>query len=220
MIYYPFKTLCIVIVFAALTLLGAIGSAHSQGLPATLEKINFSISAQGKSAPIKVSRLLLDGISVPIDTPVSVSDNWLSKVVVEVKNASAKDIVSGQLIISFPETGTGIQGEHSPIITSIASVGIAPATAFRRKDGSSRPIPSDMLQRVKIQIPSGGTIRFDFSKDITTLNDAYRIANQIHKVEISPSQFYFADGSKWQSGTFILPVSAPILWKIVSPDKF
>jgi hypothetical protein len=166
-------------------------------------------------------QVLIDDKPIPLDVPVHISPGWVGHLTIEIKNVTHKDIVYGEIILQFPETGTGMPGENKPIFTTVTSLGREPATAFLRKDGTSRRVPDSMLQRPEIRIPPGGTMRFDFSRDADTSEaEAYRLAKSIHTVTLFPRIFFFADGSTWQSGEFLIPQPPPAVWKEVSPDDF
>jgi hypothetical protein len=192
-------------------------AAHGQAFPSQMDDVKFILAIPGRQPPIAVTRVLLDGKAVPWDSPVQVSGDWMGRIVVEVENISARDMVFGELILTYPETGAGIPG--SPIVSSISNVGRESATALRLKDGTSRPMPDWMRRHSEIRVPPGGTMRFEFGPDDTQA-DAYRLAGQIHTVNVKPRTFYFADGSKWSGGTFMNPAPPPTLWEEAPREQF
>ena len=197
---------------------GSALAAHGQALPSQMDDVKFTLDVPGRQPPIAVTRVLLDGKAVPWDSPVQVSGDWMGRIVVEIQNISARDMVFGELILLYPETGEGVPG--SPITSSLANVGREPGTAFRVKDGTTRPMPDWMRRRSEIRIPPGGTMRFEFGPDDTQIAEAYRLAGQIHIVKVNPIRFYFADGSRWSGGTFMNPAPAPTLWEEAPREQF
>ena len=206
------------LLLAFIELQGARGAAQGQTLPSNMDDVTFTINTPGITPPIKAIRILLDGNPIPAKSPVPVSGNWVSKIAVDVENISSKDVIAGEISLLFLETGTGTH--DSPIVSTISRLGRTPASEFRYKGGAAAPIPEVEQRRPQILIHPGGVMRFDFSKDITTLNDAYRIAGQIHTITIDLDTFYFADGSMWRGGAFFHPAPPPARWKIVPPDQF
>jgi hypothetical protein len=207
------------IAVAVLVLSGSVQAVNGQAQPSKLDDGKFTLDLPGRNPPVAVTQLLLDEKPIPLDTPVPVSgENWVSHIVVEVQNVSSKDVVFGELILLFPETGKG--GRTSPLISTIADLGRAPDTAFRLKDGATHPIPEGNRRFSPIRIRPGGMMRFDFSKDDTTQAAAYRLTSQIHLVKILPRMFYFADESKWEGGTYLIPAPPPILWKTAQSEDF
>jgi protein-disulfide isomerase len=204
---------------AASIALSSLGVAHGQTLPSQMDDVKFTLEIPSMTPPVKITRVLLDGKLVAMDTPIHVSGNWMGKIIVEVQNISAKEMVYGNLILNFPETGTGRANENSPTITELSDFGQRPASALRRKDGTMRPRPTGELQSPKARVPPGGVVQFAFGPEDAQAA-AYRLAGQIHKVEILPYIFYFSDESAWKGGTYLEPAPVPDLWKVAQPDAF
>jgi hypothetical protein len=196
--------------------------AYGQASSSPLPDITFSTHIPGRQPPFKIVRVLIDNKPIPLDVPVSVSPGWVNRLAIEIQNVSKKDIVYGEVIVEFPETGTGNPADNKPTFTTISSLGREPATAFLRRDGTSRPVPESMLHRPEIRIPPGETMRFSFNANPndTSEADVYRLAGAIHKVTVLPRTFFFADGSIWRGGGFAIPAPPPIVWREVSPDEF
>ena len=194
-------------------------TASGQTLPSHLDDVKFMLAIPGMNPHVKVTRLLLDGKLVPFNSPVPVSGNWMGQIVVEIQNISAKEIVAGEILLLYPETGSGMPDSNSPIMSSVTRLGREPSTAFRLKDGTSRPVPDWMASSPEVRIPPGSTMRFEFGIDDTQA-EAYRLAGQIHIVKVDPRFFYFGDGSKWQGGTFLSPVPPPALWQVAPTEQF
>jgi hypothetical protein len=205
----------------AVSVLGASDrTARGQALPSQMDDVKFTLDLPGVQPPIKVTRVLLDGRLVAWDSPVVVVGNWVSHIVVEMQNVTSKDLVFGELMLTFPETGSGPSGVGRPVTSSMAQIGRQPSSAFRLKDGTMRKAPAGMLQFPEMRIPPGGVVQFSFAKDEDTLADALRVVDRLHTVKLTPRTFYFADGSKWSGGTFMSPMPPPILWEEAPPDEF
>jgi hypothetical protein len=193
--------------------------AYGQASSSPLPDITFSTHIPGRQPPFKIIRVLIDDKPIPLDVPVSVSTGWVNRLAVEIQNVSKKEMIYGEIIIQFPETGTG--ESNKPMLTTVNFLGRQPSHAFLRRDGTSRPVSDAMLHHPEIRIPPGGTMRFTFNAnpDNTLEADVYRLA-AVHKVIVVPRTFYFADESKWEGGTYLVPAQAPIVWDLGSPDDF
>ena len=192
------------------------GQASSSPLP----DITFSTHIPGRQPPFKIVQVLIDNKPIPLDVPVSVSPGWVNRLAIVIQNASKKEMIYGEIIVEFPETGTG--ESNKPILTTVNFLGRQPSHAFLRRDGTSRPVSDVMLHHPEIHIPPGGTMRFTFdaNPNNTLEADVYRLAGTVHKVTVLPRTFFFADESTWQGGWFAIPEPPPVVWREVSPDDF
>jgi hypothetical protein len=186
LIHFKFKTAGLI----ALLLVLARQAAFSQN---TVE-VTFSVQYNGEHRPIDVTRVLIDGNPIPLDVVVTVPEKWLEKVTLDVKNTSKKPIVYGQIILKFPETGTG--ASDRPIFTTASALGRRPLTDYRRKDGTMHDVPSSAAKRAEMSIAPGARMHFSFAGDVTSIGEAERLSGgPIHKVILVPYDFSFADGT-------------------------
>lgn len=214
------KGLLLGIVTAGVGFAGVIDTLYAQEQTRQPPDVKFSITLPGSSQPVKLVQILINDKPIPQNVPVPVVRGWLSHVTVVMQNISNKDIVSGEVILELPDTGTGRPSDNKPIMSVIARLGREPATAFRRRDGTSRPVPPGMLQMQELRISPGETARFEFRTADETEDEAYRTIPDIRNVIVLPRTFYFADGSRWSGGTYLIPVPPPELWKAVPPGDF
>jgi hypothetical protein len=193
--------------------------AYGQASSSPLPDITFSTHIPGRQPPFKIVRVLIDNKPIPLDVAVSVSPGWVNRLAIVVQNVSKKEMIYGEIIVEFPETGTG--ENNKPMLSTVNFLGRQPAHAFLRRDGTSRSVSDVMLHHPEIRIPPGGTMRFTFNAnpDNTLEADVYRLT-AVHKVIVVPRIFYFTDESKWEGGTYLVPTQAPIVWNEGSPDDF
>ena len=198
-------------------------TTYGQGESPQPGVVKFTTLIPGDFPPVKVVQVLIDNKPIPLNVTVPVDHGWVGRIVVEIQNVTHKNLTYGEIILEFPETGTGVPSDNKPIFTDVTSIGRKPAAAYLRRDGTSRPIPESRFRRSEISIPPGGTMRFEFNRD--PLDDpaaeASRLAGgAIHLVTLVPRTFFFADGSRWQGGGYLIPAPPPVLWKEVSPSEF
>ena len=205
-------------IVAWLFLLAAPGIA-AQAEPSGPPQVIFTIHYTGDHRPIEVTRVLLDGKPIPLDVAIPVPDQWLNRLAIDLRNISTRDIVFGQVIINFPETGTG--SHEQPIFSTGASVGRRPLTYYRRKDDGSVQTPANYLRRPEVDIVPGQIIQFSFIGDTFSQGQAENLAGRaVRQVQIMPYDFSFADGSRWASGEFLAPEPPPVMWKAVDPSGY
>lgn len=205
-------------IVAWLFLLAAPGIA-AQAEPSGSPQVIFTVHYTGGHRPIEVTRVLLDGKPIPLDVAIPVPNQWVNRLAIEVKNISVKEIAFGQVIVNFPETGTG--SSDRPIFSTGAVLGREPISAFRMRDGSTHPVPPSVLRRPEIAVASGEIMQFSLEGDLTSQGEAERRAGRaIERVTIMPHEFFFADGTKWESGRYLAPDPPPIMWKQLDPDLY
>jgi len=196
-------------------LLGNLRAANAQTLPSQMDDVTFTLDIPGTHPPVKIIKVLLDGKPIDLDRPVHVSGNWVSRIAVEMQNVSTKDIVFGELILDYPETG-----DNGPILSSISRTGREPAAAFRLRDGTMHDIPAEVARRLERRARPGDMLHYDFAADEITLSKAYQLHPHLHTVKLIASILYFADETKWTGGIFLKPVPAPTLWQEVPGEEF
>jgi hypothetical protein len=179
----------------------------------------FHIKTFSAKPPVEITQIFVDSRLVTPDTPIHVSGSWLSTVTVTVRNVSQKEAITSDLTLTFPETGTG--APDSPISSIVCNLGRWPAWAFRRKDGTSPPLPEDRQRLPEIRVAPGDLMRFGFSQygDATQAQGNQKYG-EIHVVDVWPPTTYFEDGSKWRNGIFSRYTTTPPQWINITPAQF
>jgi len=119
-----------------------------------------------------------------------VSGDWLGSVKVIVQNTSPPPIVYGTMVLSFPETGSGQQG--NPIFNTVANLGRFPDIGLYRHEGTKATLPAFAAAAAPISIATGGQMEFDLTTNQADQPVAYKQAGgQIIKVTLQFQDFHF-----------------------------
>ncbi|MGB9030177.1 MAG: hypothetical protein WCC27_08660, partial [Acidobacteriaceae bacterium] len=119
----------------------ALFPALAQLKPAPASAITFTLdnAAYSRNWPVSVVSITINSRPVRLDQPVRVQGNWIKTVVVTLRNVSPKPIVRAGMLISFPESGNGTQG--NPYLASWSTQGREPKIIWYAVDGSYHPPP-------------------------------------------------------------------------------
>lgn len=175
---------------------------------------------------VAITRVTLGGVDVqcglivskselqPV-TPIAASGDWLQNIKIHLLNRTDKNIVYGQILLVFPETGTG--RSDSPRAACPISFGRRPPAA--NFSGTGEP----MRQRPDVKpvlFAAGKTMVLnlaDYSDEINATVDS----NAVSKVIIRRSWFVFDDAMRWASGRYSTPdPEHPGKWKYLDVQYF
>jgi hypothetical protein len=136
--------------------------------------------------PIRIIAILYDGKPIQSSVPFAAPDDWLSHLDVEIRNASSKNLLAGDIELAFRDSAGTFLYREIPF-------GVIP---------DSRPVSSsdDMLSRSPVSVLPGTTItlRLKYSYPMLAAElSAKRSLSQVNWVGISYGVFYFADGLRW-----------------------
>jgi hypothetical protein len=190
-------------------------------LPAgPLPSVTFHMLYLSPAAPVKVARLMLGDKEIPFDTPIPVQGQWLRDVSVVLQNTSSKTIVSGGVILTYPQTGNGTPDK--PTISTPLIRGRRPDHAYLKKDGSLMTRSQEGPPTSPLTFAPGNTMNLTVGSPLGELNEGtiYQVTDQISQVNIQVTEFYFSDDSEWNAGSYYLPEPAPVRYRKITPEEF
>jgi hypothetical protein len=174
---------------------------------------------QDTSSPIKITKISLGNREVTPDVPVTVNGQWMRDISVDVQNTSPKNIIQGGIVITYPETTKG--DSSAPAVSSVANLGRYPDRIFMRSAGSMSPIPSTVQKTPQISIAPGQILHFTVGAVGDNDQEAVdKLEVKITEVKIGFNAFFFADGSQWVAGDYLVPAPPPHKWKKVTSQEF
>jgi hypothetical protein len=200
----------------------ALSSAFAQQKPAPASSLTFTLenAEYSKNWPVSVVGITINGRPIRLDQPARVQGNWIKTVAVTLRNVSPKPIVRAGMLLSFPESGNGTQG--NPYLGSWSTQGREPKIIWYAADGSYHPPPVAPPPLAPLRVPPGGLLRLSFDKDGDTVQAELAAKNAtITKATLKFQSFYFADDSRWSGDTYALPPTAvPRRWTMVTKEEF
>jgi hypothetical protein len=171
-------------------------------------------------APVKVLSVMEGDRDIPLDTPFPVHGMWLRDIKVVLQNTSTKTIVSGGVILSYPETGDGTP--QRPLITTALIRGRRPDHAYMRKDGTLTPRHEEGSPSVPLAFAPGATLTLTVGAKLGDLNQATitQAAGNVSRVTIQLTEYYFDDASMWISGNYFAAEPPPERYRKVTLQEF
>jgi hypothetical protein len=172
------------------------------------------------NAPIKLVKILVGDKEVQLGTPISVKGMWLRDVKIVLQNTSLKMIVSGGVILTYPETSDGTP--QRPLITTPIIYGMRPDHAYLNKDGSMRQRSLENTAQPPLDIAPGATWTLTPGPDLGDHNQGTVIqaAGHVSQINIQITEYYFTDESLWRAGMYFVPEPAPERYRQVTPAEF
>jgi hypothetical protein len=200
----------------------ALCPAFAQQKPAPVSAITFTLedAEYSRNWPVTVVGVTINGQPIRLDQPGRVQGNWIKTVVVTLRNVSPKPIVRAGMLISFPESGNGTQG--NPYLASWSTRGREPKVVWMDAGGAYHPPPAPLVSPAPLRIPPGGLLRLTFDEDGDSVQAKLAGKNTlITRATLKFQRFYFADDSRWSGGTYALPPhGVPRRWTMVTKEEF
>ncbi|MEQ1763415.1 MAG: hypothetical protein ABL984_09755 [Pyrinomonadaceae bacterium] len=164
------------------------------------EQIGVSSRGKGKRIAktfsiddiLKIERIEMDGRAVELNDEFTAGDDWMRGVVVTIKNASAKRIVSLTVNVGFPEsTATGNMMMYS--------------TTYGRRPGLRPEVK--IAERPMIDPDSSVQISFGGEEFVrlTRFLDERHPLSQLSRAELGFGMIHFDDGTAWSMGNMMKP---------------
>jgi len=151
---------------------------------------------------VMLTKATVDGAEVPCHWSGSLQppavfqagDDWLTNTDIYLFNPTSKQIVYGDLVVTFPD---GPTRNAVPI-----RLGVMPAVAAL--DQSGNPIPQD--GRTPLAFGPGQTLVIHLADYINDIANALKPAlpSALTKVRINAESFIFEDGMRWSPGAVYL----------------
>jgi hypothetical protein len=138
--------------------------------------------------------------------PFQADDNWLKNMTISIRNRTDKTIVSGEVMVWFPET-LGNSPERPEATTMYRlRFGQRPDVARYYKDGSK--IPPDTFKPV--ELAPGQTMVIPLADHIDAIQSLVEgVGNtpfsHITKINLQRGSFYFVDGMRWENFSYFAP---------------
>jgi hypothetical protein len=203
----------------AVFLLTMPAAAFGQAEPSS-SAITFSLPDAGRSAswPVAVEGVAIGGRSIRLDSPVRVQNGWVPTATITLRNVSPKTIVSGGVILVFPEPGDGTQA-HPRAACWPVQQGQVPKLVWLGHDGVYH-LPPGWDRQKPLELAPGAAMRFTFTS-CGQDTDATLASGRIHQAMLTFETFYFADGSRWSAGQYALPpLPGTRQWRMVTKEEF
>ncbi len=182
--------------------------------------ITFSIenAAYRQSWPISVGSITIEGRPIHLDQPVQVQDGWERTATITLRNISPKPIVSGGIVLVFPEPGDGTEA-HPRAACWPVQQGQVPKLVWLGRDGTYH-LPPGWERQTPLRFAPGTEMRLTFTS-CGTDTDATLASGRIHHAVLTFETFYFADGSRWSADQYALPpLPGTRQWRMVSKEEF
>jgi hypothetical protein len=211
-----------------LTLLFAASTWPSEGVAAEIQR-QVQVEAQFQKDAVMITKITVGDMNVqcgllvgprevqPV-TPFQAGDDWLQNMMVYIFNRTARTLVSGGIVLGFPELG---DGRTQPQPVSVIHLGQTPAAvAFDYKTGK----PLSQQGRKPMTFAPGQTLAIhigDYMGGIRQAVEGRTSLSTIGKVFIYKGMYYFEDGMKWGGGCFSLPVpERPGVFRCIPDDDY
>ena len=201
-------------------LLLSVAPGFIQQAPAQASSITFTLPDAGRSAdwPVAVQMVAIGGRPIRLGSPVPVPDGWASTATITLRNVSPKTIVSGGIVLVFPEPGDGTEAHPRAACWPIQQ-GQVPKLVWLGRDGVYH-LPPGWDRQKPLNLAPGTAIRLTFTS-CGRDTDATLASGRIHQALLTFETFYFADGSRWSAGQYALPpLPGTRSWRMVSKEEF
>jgi len=193
----------------AAILISYVGTVVWGETPATQREIE--VEGQHRSDAVFLTNVTVGNMDVqlwfgsqrvesPAGVPFEAGDDWLEKTTLYLFNHTNKTIVFGQILIRFPQTGSG--AASSPMRVYPVTFGRLPESAAYSATTGKPLYQQTSAQPVSIPPGQSFPIRLaDYTQGIRGSVDSMPYS-AITKVVIQRSVFVFDDGMRWDRGSY------------------
>jgi hypothetical protein len=182
--------------------------------------ITFTLPDADRSAdwPVAVREVAIGGRPIRLGSPVRVQNGWVPTATITLRNVSPKTIVSGGIVLVFPEPGDGTAA-HPRAACWPVQQGQVPKLVWLGRDGVYH-LPPGWERQKPLELAPGAAIRLTFTS-CGQDTDTTLASGRIHQAMLTFETFYFADGSRWSAGQYALPpLPGTRSWRMVSKEEF
>ncbi|MGH9733814.1 MAG: TlpA family protein disulfide reductase [Candidatus Acidiferrales bacterium] len=138
--------------------------------------------------------------------PFQAADDWVSGLVLVLKNASKKQVTAAEIDLIFPQTGAGVPGD--PVAGYLLMIGRKPDHALYNPRTGRKHTPTG-AETQSFSIMPGQEARIalaPFYDAIKANVEQKQPMSTVRICEIAHAVFYFADETRWEGGIFEKPV--------------
>jgi len=182
--------------------------------------ITFTPPDADRSAdwPVAIQTVMIGGRPIQLGGPVRVRAGWVPTATITLRNISPKVIVSGGVLLVFPEPGDGTEA-HPRAACWPVQQGQVPKLVWLGRDGEYH-LPPGWERQKPFHVAPGAAVRLTFAS-CGQGTDAALASGRFHQALLSFETFYFADGSRWSARQYALPPPhGTHAWSLVSREEF
>lgn len=207
-------------IYFACALLVVVKAAPQDSAPTLSDKLVHLVRMPPRT-PVALVKVASRGMPIEADSPFKASPDWLQDISVSIENTSPSKVIYVSVYVDLTETGLGTR--ESPRVAAGNSVGRKPdhalysaTTGKLRNEVRGEPIELEPGAELVMPIVS----ERDYGS-IKSLIQEKQGMSSVTRCEIAVATVYFADGTKWSSGTYWHPDEAiPGRYMQISADDW